>query len=145
MAFSPKAFKIYRYSPQHEGIVMLVLFIFRKKIISLYSSSKIVFSFLFFSLLDFDGQFVLSWLLQQETTPSVISYSSKIMAMTHKALNIRLIDSLDLLPMTSSKLPACFGITELQKGFFPHLFNTRENQDYAGSLYQESKILCLSK
>lgn len=36
--------------------------------------------------------------------------------------------------MALSKLPACFGLTELQKCFFPHLFNTKENLNYSGPL-----------
>ena len=42
---------------------------------------------------------------------------------------IRLIDSL-LLSNALSAFPKTFGLTELKKGHFPHLFNTPENQDY---------------
>lgn len=52
----------------------------------------------------------------------------------HKKLNIKIIDSLNFLPMALSKLPACFGLNELKKGYFPHLFNTKENQSYVGPL-----------
>ena len=36
--------------------------------------------------------------------------------------------------MPLSRLPASFGFTELKKGFFPHLFNTPENQNFIGPL-----------
>ncbi|KAJ8965797.1 hypothetical protein NQ317_018951 [Molorchus minor] len=36
--------------------------------------------------------------------------------------------------MALSKLPKAFGLTELKKGYFPHLFNTAENENYVGNL-----------
>lgn len=88
----------------------------------------------FFILYSFDGQFVVAWMLEQGTAPDIIPCGTKLMAITHKVLNVRVIDSFNFLPMALSKLPACFGFTELKKGYFPHLFNTRENQDYVGAL-----------
>ncbi|XP_035219129.1 uncharacterized protein LOC118192299 [Stegodyphus dumicola] len=82
----------------------------------------------------FDGQFIMAWLLEQGTAPEVIPNGSKVMVITHTALNIKLIDSFNFLPMALSKLPACFGLTELKKGYFPHLFNKKENQNYVGFL-----------
>ena len=32
------------------------------------------------------------------------------------------------------KFPETFGLTELKKGFFPHLFKTPEHQEYLGLL-----------
>lgn len=49
-----------------------------------------------------------------------------------KGLHIRVLDSLNFLPMKLAALPEAFGLTELCKGFFPHFFNTRENQHYVG-------------
>ncbi|KMQ82024.1 putative dna polymerase-like protein, partial [Lasius niger] len=57
-----------------------------------------------------------------------------LMSIHHKSLGIRLIDTLNFLPMPLAKLPVSFGLTELKKGFFPHLFNTPENQSYVGPL-----------
>lgn len=34
--------------------------------------------------------------------------------------------------MKLAKIPLAFGLEELSKGYFPHLFNTRENQTYMG-------------
>jgi hypothetical protein len=67
----------------------------------------------------------MAWLLAQGTAPQVIPNGSMVMTINHTALDIRVIDSLNFLPMALAKLPACFGISELKKGYFPHLFNTQ--------------------
>lgn len=89
---------------------------------------------IFFSHYRFDGQFLMAWLLEQGIAPEVIPNGSMLMTIRHTALAIRVIDSLNFLPMALSKLPGCFGLTELKKGYFPHLFNSRENQTYVGPL-----------
>ncbi|KAG8170641.1 hypothetical protein JTE90_011559 [Oedothorax gibbosus] len=82
----------------------------------------------------FDGQFILRWLLERGHEPSVIPQGSKLMCVDFSPLSIKLIDSFNFLPMALSQFPKTFGITELEKGYFPHLFNTAENQDYIGPL-----------
>lgn len=82
----------------------------------------------------FDGQFIMAWLLDQGTAPEVVPNGSMLMTIYHHALDIRIIDSLNFLPMALSKLPPSFGLTELKKGYFPHFFNSRENQTYVGPL-----------
>jgi hypothetical protein len=47
-------------------------------------------------------------------------------------LNLTFLDSLNFLPMKLAKIPHAFGLEELSKGFFPHFFNTTENQRYVG-------------
>lgn len=86
----------------------------------------------------FDGQFILQWLLGQGQTPDVIPNGSKLMSIFSKPFNIRIIDSFNFLPMSLSKLPKTFGIEELKKGFFPHLFNRPENQSYVGAVPSEA-------
>ena len=49
-----------------------------------------------------------------------------------KELDLTFLDSLNFLGMRLSKLPGCFDLKELCKGYFPHLFNTSENQHYVG-------------
>lgn len=73
-------------------------------------------------------------MLGQGIAPEIIPNGSKLMTVTLPALNIRIIDSYNFLPMALSKLPACFGFTELKKGYFPHFFNIKENQKYRGTL-----------
>lgn len=82
----------------------------------------------------FDGQFVLRWMLEQGLQPTVIPNGSKLMSIEVKCLGIRIVDSFNFLPMGLSKLPATFGLTELKKGYFPHFFNTPDNQTYVGRL-----------
>ena len=82
----------------------------------------------------FDGQFVESWLLRQGIAPDVIPNGSKLMTIILTALNIRIIDSFIFLPMALSRLPGCFGLSELKKGYFPHLFNVKGNQMYHGPI-----------
>lgn len=41
---------------------------------------------------------------------------------------IRFIDSLNFIPMALAEMPNAFGETEIVKGYFPHLYNTDENQ-----------------
>lgn len=49
-------------------------------------------------------------------------------------VNIIFIDSLYFIPMKLANFPKTFGITELAKGYFPHLFNRTENQTYIGPI-----------
>ena len=69
----------------------------------------------------YDGYFLLEYLIDQSMRADKIIYNgSKIMYMTvERGLHIRVIDSLNFLPMKSSALPKAFGINELKKGFFP--------------------------
>ena len=48
--------------------------------------------------------------------------------------NLKFEDSLCFLPFVLTLFPATFGLTKLHKGFFPHFFNTMENQDYEGPM-----------
>ncbi|XP_071043011.1 uncharacterized protein [Parasteatoda tepidariorum] len=70
---------------------------------------------------EFDGQFIMSWLLDQGLTPEVIPNGSKVMSIKHSTLRINIIDSFSFLPMALAKLPSCFG-----------------NQNYVGSLPEPS-------
>ena len=41
---------------------------------------------------------------------------------------MRLLDSLNVLPMPLAKLPKSFDLKEIKKGFFPHFYNTKEHE-----------------
>lgn len=86
------------------------------------------------NLKGFDGQFILRWLLERGHVPKVIPQGSKLMSIQFTTLQMTFIDSFNFLPMGLSKLPKTFGISELAKGYFPHLFNKEENQNYVGVL-----------
>ena len=66
--------------------------------------------------------------------------SGKVLQLTyaHKDTTIRFIDSLSFFQMPLSDFPKTFGLTELKKGHFPHLFNTPENQTYVGPIPDKS-------
>ena len=100
----------------------------------LFSSQHKYFKTVCHNMKGYDGYFLLEYLIDQSMRPDKIIYNgSKIMYMTvEKDLHIKVIDSLNFLPMKLSKLPKAFGLKELKKGWFPHFFNTRENQEYLG-------------
>jgi hypothetical protein len=47
---------------------------------------------------------------------------------------MRIIDSLNFLPMPLAAMPKTFGEAEIKKGYFPHFFNKTENWNYIGPL-----------
>ena len=80
----------------------------------------------------YDSYFIYDYLIENSHTPHPVIFSgSKIMCMSVPTggLNIRFLDSLNFLPMPLAQLPKSFGLEELKKGFFPHFFNTPENQE----------------
>lgn len=86
----------------------------------------------FFFASGYDSYFLMEYFLKNGLDLNNVLYSgSKIMMATLKGLNIRLLDSLNFLPMRLSQLPKAFGIED-EKGQFPFHFNTLENQDYIG-------------
>ena len=88
----------------------------------------------------YDGYFLLDYLVRNGVKHSVIFTGSKIMGIIVKnGLNMRVIDSLNFFPMKLAKLPEAFGLDMLRKGFFPHFFNTEDNQNYVGP-YPEAKM-----
>ena len=59
---------------------------------------------------------------------------AKVLSLTVDMFNIRLIDSLNFIPMKLANFLKTFGIEELAKGYFPHLFNRKENENYVGPI-----------
>ena len=82
-----------------------------------------------------DGQFILKYIVERDDTrvkPSIILNGTKIILM--EIMNVKFLDSLNYLHMLFSALPKAYGLTQIEKGAFPHLFNTPENQNYIGDL-----------
>ena len=74
---------------------------------------------------DFDNYPVINALIDHHgVVPDKILYNgSKIIYMhVAKGLDLTFRDSLNFLDMRLSKLPGCFDLNELCKGYFPHLF-----------------------
>ena len=77
----------------------------------------------------YDAYLIYNHLMTIGITPVPTIFSeSKIMCMYIQKLNMKLLDSLNFLPMPLAKLPKSFDLKELKKGFFPHFYNTIENE-----------------
>ena len=87
----------------------------------------------FHNLKGFDGMFLIHELYdQQRHVENQITVGAKVLSF--KSGTIKFIDSLCFLPMQLSAFSATFNLTELKKGFFPHLFNIPAHQNYVGRI-----------
>ena len=82
----------------------------------------------------YDGYFVQNFLNKNGAKYNIIMSGAKIVTLTVPMFNIRFIDSLSFIPMALANFPKTFGLDELRKGYFPHLFNKKENQNYVGPI-----------
>ena len=82
----------------------------------------------------YDGMFILNWLVHNGHTPKVLFRGSKLITAELKSHRITLIDSLSFLSFSLEDFPRTLGFPELSKGFFPYLFNTKENEGYVGPM-----------
>ena len=80
----------------------------------------------------YDLHFIIGYIHEAGIKPEIIANGQKIMSLTTQG--IQFIDSLNYFGTALAKLPSIFGLTELQKGFFPHLFSIPENQEYKGAM-----------
>ena len=80
----------------------------------------------------YDSYFLLEEYYAEHILPKQLVNGTKILFMT--VGNIHFKDSLCFLPMALADFSETFGLTELRKGFFPHFFNSCENQEYVGPL-----------
>ena len=82
----------------------------------------------------YDGYFITKFLNENAIHYEIIYRGAKCLSMTIPMLNIKFIDSLNFIPMGLAKFPKTFAQPELCKGYFPHLFNKDENQNYVGPI-----------
>ena len=82
----------------------------------------------------YDSYFVLQYLREHGVKYDVIMRGTKVLSLTVDMFNIRFVDSLNFIPMKLANFPKTFGIEELAKGYFPHLFNKKENESYVGPI-----------
>jgi hypothetical protein len=73
-------------------------------------------------------------MLERNVVPDCILKGQKIMTMNVRGCNVWFVDSFNFLPMALAKLPAAFDLKVGNKGYFPHLFNIKGNEDYVGEL-----------
>ena len=76
----------------------------------------------------FDSYPIVQYLHENAILPEVITTGTKYMSIYVPVCNIRLIDSLNFIPISLADMHESFGETEVVKGYFPHLFNHKENQ-----------------
>jgi len=87
----------------------------------------------------FDAQFILRYIVENRygLEPRVVLNGTKIIVLT--VGRTKFIDSINYMPMRLSELPKAFALPiTCNKGVFPHLFNTIDNQTYVGSLPEVS-------
>ena len=82
----------------------------------------------------YDGYFIKDFLIQNAIPYEIIYRGAKSLSMTVPLFNIKFIDSINFIPMALAKFPKTFGQDELCKGYFPHMFNKDENQNYVGPI-----------
>jgi hypothetical protein len=82
----------------------------------------------------YDGYFIKQYLHENGVILEVIMRGAMILTMYVPMLKIKFIDSLSFIPMRLADFPKTFGLDELAKGYFPHLLNRKENQNYVGPL-----------
>ena len=88
---------------------------------------------LFHNMKGYDGMFLLQYMYaHKREVVNMVTVGVKVLSFASDRLTFK--DSLCFLPCPLWSFPATFGIEELTKGFFPHLFNTSENQSYEGPL-----------
>ena len=84
----------------------------------------------------FDGLFIMQYIksnmLPSDNLPELIMCGTKLL--TLKFRKIRMIDSFSFIPMALEKFTKTFGLKELKKGYWCHLFNHPENQNYIGMI-----------
>ena len=86
---------------------------------------------IFHNLKGYDGMLLLRYLYaQHREVTGMVTVGAKVLSFSSDRLTFK--DSLCFLPFSLASFPATFGLTELCKGFFPHLFNTSTNQAYVG-------------
>ncbi|KAK3915288.1 Transposable element P transposase, partial [Frankliniella fusca] len=71
---------------------------------------------------------------------TVVLNGAKVLSLKTEGLHFK--DSIMFLPQRLSSLPKAFGLTELKKGYFPHLANRKEFYNYEAYLktWETSKI-----
>ena len=88
---------------------------------------------LFHNLKGFDGVFILKTLYNHGwCVTNQFSMGAKVLSFKTGPITFK--DSLCFLPFPLSAFPDTFKIKEVKKGYFPHMFNTPDHQNYVGSI-----------
>lgn len=102
---------------------------------------------IFHDLKGYDAIFLQHQLLKEGRRMDMVCVGTKVLAFRVGCITFQ--DSFCFLPMSLVSFTSTFGPTELKKGFFPHLFNTLDHQDYVGCLpdisFYDPEDMLLSK
>ena len=82
----------------------------------------------------YDSYFVQDYLNKQCIQFDLICTGAKIMSLRVPMHNVKFIDSYNFIPMALARFPETFDRNELRKGYFPHMFNRDDKQDYVGPI-----------
>ena len=82
----------------------------------------------------YDSYFVQDYLNKNCVQFDLICTGAKIMCLRVPMFDIKFIDSYNFIPMALAKFPETFDRNELRKGYFPHMFNRDDKQDYVGPI-----------
>ncbi len=82
----------------------------------------------------YDSHFILQYCINNTVWPLTLYHGSKLMLLQIETINLKVIDSHNFVATPLSEFPKTFGLDELKKGYFPHLFNTAENATYKGPI-----------
>ncbi len=82
----------------------------------------------------YNSYFILQYLRENGVKYDIIMHGAKVLTLSVEMFNIKFINSLNFIPMKLSNFPKTFGMEELAKGYFPHLFNKKENENYVGPI-----------
>jgi hypothetical protein len=86
----------------------------------------------------FDGCFLLRYLVEHGIRPKIIPKGKQILSINVPNSNIRVIDSLNFLPMRLSAFQKTFNLPDNEKkGYFPILFINEKNFGYIGEMPPE--------
>lgn len=79
---------------------------------------------------------IFRYLITQGIMPTYIRRGTKLLCMQVQLnrCTVRFIDSLSFMQVALSQLPKMFGVSNICKGDFPHLFNTPANWHYKGDI-----------
>ena len=92
----------------------------------------------------YDSQFILKYCVENTLKPYTIYNGTKLMLLEIPSIRLKIIDSSNFVQGPLSDFPKTFRLTELKKGYFPHLFNTKENENYVGSI-PDKKYYCYNQ
>ena len=82
----------------------------------------------------YDSYFILKYCVENSLKPYTIYNGAKLMLLEIPQINLKIIDSTNFVAQALSTFPKTFGLTEMKKGYFPHYFNKKCNQNYDGPI-----------